>query len=395
MSAVLEVFRFDLVWRYLPALLDGLATNLLLTLLGFLAGGVVLGTLLALANLSTARIIRAEVAERAAALTAKGRQPGLAVILVGDDPASQVYVSHKVKDCEGSGVRSVLEKYPATMTEGDLLARIDALNKDDSIHGILVQMPLPRHIDPQKVIAAIATTKDVDGFSVLSAGELATLDLDRVDWIVLSACDSGRGPVDRNEGVFGMRRAIRYARDGQLLLGVAITGCVVVAVSPTSWKHQLLWVLLAAVGRVGKNASARFVWPVAVVLVMTLPAKMMVPNVGVLHPVRDNVVLLAALASALVVPFLSRTSPYYRHPVPTVYAPKTQTRFSWAPLLRRVATRPNLLLELLLIRVTYAAYQRTRLEAAGSRAVAEEHARLLWGADLRGVLLQEEAKLIF
>jgi hypothetical protein len=175
--------------------------------------------------------------------------------------------------------------------------------------------------------------------------------------------------------VFGMRRAIHYARDGQLLLAVAITGCVVVAVSPTSWKHQLLWVLLAAVGRVGKKASSRYVWPVAVVLVMTLPAKMMVPNVGVLYPVRDNVVLLAALASALVVPFLSRTSPYYRHPIPTVYAPKTQTRFSWAPLLRRVATRPNLLLELLLIRVTYAAYQRTRLEAAGSRAVAEEHAR--------------------
>ncbi|MDX3709192.1 bifunctional glycosyltransferase 87/phosphatase PAP2 family protein [Streptomyces europaeiscabiei] len=175
--------------------------------------------------------------------------------------------------------------------------------------------------------------------------------------------------------VLGMRRAIRYARDGQLLLAVAITGCVVVAVSPTSWKHQLLWVLLTAVGRVGKKASSRYVWPVAVVLVMTLPAKMMVPNVGVLYPLRDNVVLLAALASALVVPFLTRASEYYRTPLPTEYAPKAQTRLSWAPLLRRAASRPNLLLELLLIRVTYAAYQRTRLEAAGSRAVAEEHAR--------------------
>ncbi|MEU1850372.1 bifunctional glycosyltransferase 87/phosphatase PAP2 family protein [Streptomyces sp. NPDC019990] len=174
--------------------------------------------------------------------------------------------------------------------------------------------------------------------------------------------------------VLGMRRAIRYARDGQLLLAVAITGCVVVVVSPTSWKHQLLWVLLAAVGRVGKRASSRCAWPVAVVLVMTLPAKMMVPDADVLHSVRDNVVLLAALASALVVPFLSRTSEYYRNPIPTEYAPKAETRFSWAPLLRRVATRPNLLLELLLIRVTYAAYQRTRLEATGSRAVAEENA---------------------
>ncbi|WP_328544848.1 bifunctional glycosyltransferase 87/phosphatase PAP2 family protein [Streptomyces europaeiscabiei] len=172
----------------------------------------------------------------------------------------------------------------------------------------------------------------------------------------------------------GMRRAVHYARDGQLLLAVALTGCVVVAVSPTSWKHQLLWVLLAVVGRVGTKASARYVWPVAVVLVMTLPAKMVVPNVGVLHPVRDNVVLLAALTAALVVPFLSRTSEYYRAPIPKEYAPKAETRFAWAPLLRRVATRPNLLLELLLIRATYAAYQRTRLEATGSRAAAEEHA---------------------
>ncbi|MEO8154685.1 MAG: bifunctional methylenetetrahydrofolate dehydrogenase/methenyltetrahydrofolate cyclohydrolase FolD [Rhizobacter sp.] len=121
-----------------------------------------------------AKKIRAEVAERATALTARGHQPGLAVILVGDDPASQVYVSHKVKDCESSGVRSVLDRYPATLSEADLLQRIDALNRDASIHGILVQMPLPKHIDPQKVIAAIATTKDVDGFSVLSAGELAS-----------------------------------------------------------------------------------------------------------------------------------------------------------------------------------------------------------------------------
>jgi len=121
-----------------------------------------------------AKQIRAEVAERAAALAARGHRPGLAVILVGDDPASQVYVSHKVKDCEGSNVRSVLERYPASMTEAELLQRIDALNRDDSIHGILVQMPVPKHIDPHKVIEAIDTRKDVDGFSTLSAGELMT-----------------------------------------------------------------------------------------------------------------------------------------------------------------------------------------------------------------------------
>ena len=119
-----------------------------------------------------AKKIRGEVAERAAALAAQGRQPGLAVILVGDDPASQVYVKHKVADCEASGVRSVLEKYDAGFGESALLERIAALNTDPTIHGILVQMPLPKHIDPFKVIEAISPLKDVDGFHVQSAGAL-------------------------------------------------------------------------------------------------------------------------------------------------------------------------------------------------------------------------------
>ncbi|MET9381552.1 bifunctional glycosyltransferase 87/phosphatase PAP2 family protein [Streptomyces sp. NPDC002928] len=179
----------------------------------------------------------------------------------------------------------------------------------------------------------------------------------------------------------GLRRAVRYARDGQLLLAVAVTGCAAIAVSPTTWQHQLLWVLLAVVGRVGKRASDRYVWPVAVLLVMTLPAKMMLPNMAVVYPLRDNVVLLAALAAATAVPFLSRTSPQYQTPIPTEYAPPVPTRWQRVPLLpflRRVLTRPNLLLELLLLRVTYAAYQKVRLAATGGsnsegRARAEEH----------------------
>jgi len=118
--------------------------------------------------------IRAEVAQRAAALSARGHQPGLAVVLVGDDPASQVYVRNKVKACHAAGLHSVFEKYEATLTEAELLARVAALNADPRIHGILVQMPLPAHINPHKVIEAIATHKDVDGYSVLSAGELMT-----------------------------------------------------------------------------------------------------------------------------------------------------------------------------------------------------------------------------
>jgi len=118
--------------------------------------------------------LRAEIATRAAALTTTGRQPALAVILVGVDPASQVYVRNKVKACADSGVRSLFEKYDAALTETELLARIAALNADASVHGILVQMPLPKHINPQRVIEAISTRKDVDGFSTLSAGELMT-----------------------------------------------------------------------------------------------------------------------------------------------------------------------------------------------------------------------------
>ncbi|MFN5047021.1 bifunctional methylenetetrahydrofolate dehydrogenase/methenyltetrahydrofolate cyclohydrolase FolD [Roseateles sp.] len=116
--------------------------------------------------------LRSEVAQRVAALGAKGVKPGLAVVLVGDNPASQVYVRNKVKSCEEVGFHSVLEKYEATMTEAELLARVDALNKDPSIHGILVQLPLPAHIDDHKVIEAISPAKDVDGFAVESAGAL-------------------------------------------------------------------------------------------------------------------------------------------------------------------------------------------------------------------------------
>lgn len=117
---------------------------------------------------------RADVSRRVQALKARGITPGLAVILVGEDPASQVYVRHKVKDSEEAGLHSVLERHPATLSEAELLARIDALNKDPAIHGILVQLPLPKHIDAARVIESISPAKDVDGFHVASAGALVT-----------------------------------------------------------------------------------------------------------------------------------------------------------------------------------------------------------------------------
>jgi methylenetetrahydrofolate dehydrogenase (NADP+) / methenyltetrahydrofolate cyclohydrolase len=119
-----------------------------------------------------AKRVRSEVAGRTEALRARGIQPHLAVILVGEDPASQVYVKHKVADSEQTGLKATLERHPATMSEADLLARIRALNEDAGVHGILVQLPLPKHMDTHKVIETISPAKDVDGFHVASAGAL-------------------------------------------------------------------------------------------------------------------------------------------------------------------------------------------------------------------------------
>ena len=117
---------------------------------------------------------REQVARDCVALLAQGVKPGLAVLLVGDNPASQVYVRNKVKACQQAGLYSVLEQLPADLSQADLLARVHALNADNAIHGILVQLPLPKHIDAQKVIEAISPDKDVDGFHVASAGALMT-----------------------------------------------------------------------------------------------------------------------------------------------------------------------------------------------------------------------------
>ena len=120
------------------------------------------------------QLIRTQAGERVLQLQARGVKPGLAVVLVGDNPASQVYVRNKVKACEQAGLHSVLEQLPADLSESDLLARVEALNRDPLIHGILVQLPLPAHIDAHKVIEAIDPAKDVDGFHVASAGALMT-----------------------------------------------------------------------------------------------------------------------------------------------------------------------------------------------------------------------------
>ena len=118
--------------------------------------------------------LRQDYAGRVQALAAAGTTPGLAVILVGDDAASAVYVGNKVRACEAVGIRSMTDRLPATITQDDLLARIEALNADPHVHGILVQLPLPAHIDMAQVLETIAIEKDVDGFHLYNVGGLVT-----------------------------------------------------------------------------------------------------------------------------------------------------------------------------------------------------------------------------
>jgi len=116
--------------------------------------------------------IRAEISQETAALAARGIVPGLAVVLVGDDPASKVYVGSKAKACEQLGFYSEVHRLEAEASQEELLALIDKLNNQASIHGILVQLPLPKHIDEKAIIDAISVEKDVDGFHPVSVGNL-------------------------------------------------------------------------------------------------------------------------------------------------------------------------------------------------------------------------------
>jgi methylenetetrahydrofolate dehydrogenase (NADP+)/methenyltetrahydrofolate cyclohydrolase len=118
--------------------------------------------------------IRETIAARAAELTALGHQPGLAVVLVGEDPASQVYVRNKVSACEKAGFKSVMHRMPENTSQDALVGLVEQLNADPTIHGILVQLPLPRHLDSHLVIESISAEKDVDGFHISNAGLLMT-----------------------------------------------------------------------------------------------------------------------------------------------------------------------------------------------------------------------------
>lgn len=121
---------------------------------------------------SLAAQVRAGVKEKVSRLAQRGIRPGLSVILAGDDPASKVYVRNKVRACEETGVASQLFAYPSSVSEAELLSRVGALNADPAVHGILVQLPLPRQVDAQRVLDAVSPAKDVDGFHDVNMGAL-------------------------------------------------------------------------------------------------------------------------------------------------------------------------------------------------------------------------------
>jgi methylenetetrahydrofolate dehydrogenase (NADP+) / methenyltetrahydrofolate cyclohydrolase len=121
---------------------------------------------------SLAAQVRAAVREKVARLAQRGIRPGLAVILAGEDPASRVYVRNKVRACEETGVVSSRFEYPSSVSQTQLLERVHQLNADTAVHGILVQLPLPRHVNAQAVLEAVSPAKDVDGFHHLNLGAL-------------------------------------------------------------------------------------------------------------------------------------------------------------------------------------------------------------------------------
>jgi len=162
----------------------------------------------------------------------------------------------------------------------------------------------------------------------------------------------------------GLRRAVNYHQDGQPLLAVAVTGCVVIAVSPTAWQHEQLWILLALVGRTGRRTADRLAWPSFVVMVMSFGADALMPRIGPFALLGENAPLLAALLAACAVPFLSRTSPLWDRPV-----------------VAGLLSRPNLVLELLLIRVGYWIYSYIRSAVPNGRALAESHGRQIIGIE--------------
>jgi methylenetetrahydrofolate dehydrogenase (NADP+)/methenyltetrahydrofolate cyclohydrolase len=216
-----------------------------------------------------ARSVRADVARRVRALAERGTAPGLAVVLVGDDPASAVYVRNKVKDCAEVGIVSLLDRLPPDTPEARLLARIAELNADPRVHGILVQLPLPAHVDEHRVIEAIAPAKDADGFHVSNVGMLVT---GRPSFRpctpsgVMKLLESAGTPLDGAEAVVIGRSNIVGKPQALMLLAAGCTVTVCHSRTRDLGAHtRRADVLVAAVGRPGL-VTADMVKPGATVI---------------------------------------------------------------------------------------------------------------------------------
>ncbi|MGN1209942.1 MAG: bifunctional methylenetetrahydrofolate dehydrogenase/methenyltetrahydrofolate cyclohydrolase FolD [Duodenibacillus sp.] len=213
--------------------------------------------------------IRAQLRSRVDVLAERGHRPGLAVILVGEDPASQVYVRNKIKACADTGITSLEFRMPAETSEETLLAKITELNADPAVDGILVQMPVPRHIDARKVIDAIAPEKDVDGFHVCNAGALMIGKpgfLPCTPYGVMKLLEKAGCTVEGKHAVIVGRSNIVGKPQALLLLSKNAT--VTVAHSRTADLGAVTRsadILIAAVGR-AKLITADMVKPGAVVI---------------------------------------------------------------------------------------------------------------------------------
>jgi len=213
--------------------------------------------------------IRNDVGRRVRRLADRGLPTGLAVVLVGDDPASAVYVRNKVKDCQEVGIVSTLDRLPADTTEAALLARIGQLNADPAVHGILVQLPLPRHIDSHRVIEAISPHKDADGFHVSNVGMLVTgqpLFRPCTPYGVMKMLEHAGAHLDGAEAVVIGRSNIVGKPQALMLLAEGATVTVCHSRTRDLAAHtRRADIVVAAVGRIGL-VTADMVKPGAIVI---------------------------------------------------------------------------------------------------------------------------------
>ncbi len=199
--------------------------------------------------------MRKKMRSRVESLGLRGLRPGIAVVLVGDDAASQIYVRNKAKACEDIGMHSEVFRYPAETSEADVLQKIDELNEDRHIHGILVQLPLPGHVDNKKVLEAISPHKDVDGFHKQNVGALVTGESDFPPCTpngVMALLDHYQVPIEGSNAVVIGRSNIVGKPMALMLLARSAT--VTICTSKTrdlSQFTQIADIVVAAVGKAG------------------------------------------------------------------------------------------------------------------------------------------------